>query len=78
MTTPDLALKVPIKGMIEWYERVMDSVDDDEKVKWTQYIQWPSQIITAMRCRINEKRLFTGRDVHEILANDARAFRKID
>ncbi|KAH8692511.1 hypothetical protein GQ44DRAFT_666930 [Phaeosphaeriaceae sp. PMI808] len=78
MATPNLALRVPIKGMIKWYERIVDSVDDDEQVKWNQYIKWPSHVLTTIRCCSNEKKLFTVGDLHDILAKDPGAFRIAD
>lgn len=78
MAIPNLALRVPIKGMIEWSERILHSVDDDEQVKWKQYVEWPSHVLTTIRCCSTGKRVFTCRDLHDILKKDPGAFRIVD
>ncbi|KAH7394733.1 hypothetical protein BKA66DRAFT_284009 [Pyrenochaeta sp. MPI-SDFR-AT-0127] len=73
---PDSVMRTPMKAMIEWFEKVVDSVEDDEQVKWAQYVELPSHILRAMRCCINQKKGLTFGDLYDILIKDPGAYRE--
>jgi hypothetical protein len=75
---PDIAMKNPMKAMIESGEKLVESVEDDEQIKWTQYVEWPSRIFRTLRCCLNKKRALTVEDVYNMLVKDPRAFREGD
>lgn len=72
---PDSAMRTPMKAMIEWGEKVVDSIEDDEQVEWMQYVAWPLRILRTMRCCLNQKKGLTIGDLHDILIKDPGAFR---
>jgi hypothetical protein len=73
LSAPDTVMRTPIKGMVEWCEKIVDSVEDDEDVKWTQYVQWPARVLRAIRCGIHLKRSLSFGDLYEILTEDPGA-----
>ena len=69
-------MNIPMGAMIEWCEKVIDAVEDDEEVQWSQYLEWPQKMVTAMRCCLNQKRSLTFGDLYHVLINDPGAFRE--
>ncbi|KAF2649935.1 hypothetical protein K491DRAFT_721218 [Lophiostoma macrostomum CBS 122681] len=73
LSAPDTVMRTPIKGMVEWCEKILDSVKDDEDIKWTRYVQWPARVLRAIRCGIELKRSLSFGDLYEILTLDPGA-----
>jgi hypothetical protein len=76
LSAPETAMRTPIWAMVEWCERILYVVEDDEKVKWTEFVKWPRLIVRTLRCCLNQKRGLTFGDVHDILLHDPGAFRE--
>lgn len=76
LSAPESAMTMPIKAMVEWCEKIMDAVDDDDEIKWSQYVQWPRKIVRTLRCCVNQKRGTTFGDVFDLLVKDPGAFRE--
>ncbi|KAF2464909.1 uncharacterized protein BDR25DRAFT_306977 [Lindgomyces ingoldianus] len=74
LSAPESALNTPVKAMIEWCEKIIDAVEDDENIKWSQYVEWPATIFRTLRGYLNQKHGLTLGDIHERLVKDAAAF----
>ncbi|KAF2182278.1 hypothetical protein K469DRAFT_712904 [Zopfia rhizophila CBS 207.26] len=72
---PEAAMRTPVKAMVEWCEKLLDTVEDDE-VKWTKYIEWPRRVFRTMRSCIHQKRGLTLGDFLDVLMKDPAAFRE--
>ncbi|KAF2268162.1 hypothetical protein CC78DRAFT_510601 [Lojkania enalia] len=76
LTAHEGGMKIPFKGMLEWCERFVDIVEDDEDVKWTQYVDWTARMLRTMRSCVNQRRGLTFGELYDILTNDPAAFRE--
>jgi len=76
LAAPDSAMKTPMKALVEWCERVVDAVEDDEEVQWTKLVEWPQKILTTMRCCVNQNSALTFQDLYDVLVNDPSVFRE--
>ncbi|KAH8730656.1 hypothetical protein GQ44DRAFT_768408 [Phaeosphaeriaceae sp. PMI808] len=66
----------PVRGLVKWTERILDAIEDEDEVKWTQYIKWPTRILKCMQACVRKKRGFTIGDVNDMLINDPGALRE--
>ncbi|PVH93537.1 hypothetical protein DM02DRAFT_476116, partial [Periconia macrospinosa] len=67
---------IPIKGRVEWFERIIDAVEDDREVQWTKYMELPSRILRVVRSYLNQKRSLAFGDIYSILVKDPGVFRE--
>lgn len=73
--TPESVMKMSFKARIEWLEKIVDAVEDDE-VQWMKYMELPSRMLRTMRLSLNQKQGLTLGDVYDILIKDPGAFRE--
>ncbi|KAF2446866.1 hypothetical protein P171DRAFT_453274 [Karstenula rhodostoma CBS 690.94] len=74
---PDSALRTtPMRAIVEWCEKAVDAVADDEEVEWTKFVRWPRKILTTMRCLLGQSSGLTLGQLHDALCKDAAAFRE--
>lgn len=76
LAAPQASKKTPMKAMIEWGEKIVDAIEDDKDVKWTEYIAWPRTILNAMRCCLNKNRGLTFGGTCDIIINSPELFRE--
>jgi hypothetical protein len=69
-------MRTPVKAMIGWFERILDAIEDDKNTKWTQYIEWPTQILKTLQRCLNQKRGLAFGDIYDLLIKDPEAFRQ--
>jgi hypothetical protein len=76
LCAPESAMKTPLKAMLEWCEKMVDGIKDEEGdgVKWSTYVQWPRKIFKTMRCCLNLKKGLMFSDLYDILMNNPKAF----
>lgn len=76
LSVPEPVKRAPMKALVEWMEKILDAVEDDDEVQWTKYVEWPQKILTTIRYCLNQKRNLTFGDLHDILINDPAVFRE--
>jgi hypothetical protein len=76
LSAPDSAMRQPVKAMVDWLERTIDAVEDDEEREWARYIEWPKRILKTLRFSLAQKPGLVFGDVYDILMNDPAAFRE--
>jgi hypothetical protein len=79
LSAPESAMRAPVSAMVEWFERVVDSVSDfegEDKEKWETYVEWPRKVVRTLRGLVNQKKGLTFGDVLAVVMNDAGAFRE--
>jgi len=69
LAVPDSARKMPIRALIEMYEKIVDTVDDDKEVRGTNLIEWPRKISRALRSSVNEDPTLTLHGLCDIIIN---------
>lgn len=74
---PESAMRtIPVKAMVEWCGKVLDTVEDDDEVEWTKFVQWPQKILMTMRGCLDQNSGMTLGQVHDALYKDPAAFRE--
>ncbi|KAF1851687.1 uncharacterized protein K460DRAFT_373639 [Cucurbitaria berberidis CBS 394.84] len=76
LSAPKNAMRTPIRAMIEWAVKIVAAVEDDENVKWTEYVAWPKKILQCMQACVEKKKGSTFEDLYEMLLNDPGAFKE--
>ena len=76
LSAPKIALRDPAKAVIAWIARVIDAVEDEEDVKWTDYVEWPKKILRCMQACVEKNKSLTFGDVRDMLVNDPGAFKE--
>lgn len=67
-------MRTPVKAMVEWTEKWVASLEDDDDVEWTKYLKFPTKMLRSLRLCLNRKRGLTFGDVHDIVVKDPSAF----
>ncbi|CAO2651298.1 Nn.00g095950.m01.CDS01 [Neocucurbitaria sp. VM-36] len=76
LSAPKAALKSPVKAVIEWTTQIIVAVEDDEDVKWTEYIEWPKKILRCLRACVSENKGLKFGDLRNMIINDPGAFKE--
>lgn len=76
LTAPEAAMMAPIRPMITWLANIVESVHDDDEVKWTQHVAWPRKVLRSLQACLERDRNLTFQVLRDIMLKDPGAFKE--
>lgn len=69
-------MRTPIKAMIDWTTKTIESIEDDADVQWTKYVGWPSKVLRCMQASVAGNKGLTFGDVRDMVRWDPGALKE--